>query len=117
MEKKTEEAKSGGKVAKDTMKIRMPQSVKSIAVIDSDEKGRDVPYTQYRKKKKKKKKSTLGFRETELVVRRLAEAQQAFVDSYLSRHNKSYRKKRDGWLVDAPENVFRATQKGLKKLF
>ena len=116
MEKKTEEAKSGGKVARDTMKARMPQSVESIAVVDSDDTGRDVQYIQYRKKKKKKK-STLGFRETERMVRRFAKAQQAFLDSYLSRHDKSSRKKRDGWFVDSPKNVFRATQKGLKKLF
>ena len=98
------------------MEIRLPASVESVVSLETDESGRTVQLTKYKKKKKKKRKGTMGLQQTELFLRRLGEAQQAFIDSYLARHNRSHRKKRDGWLIDSPKNVFRATEKGLDKL-
>lgn len=98
------------------MEIRLPASVESVVALETDESGRTVQLTKYKKKKKKKRRSTVGLGQAEAFLRRLAEAQQSFVDSYLARHNSSHRKKRDGWLLDSPKNVFRATEKGLDKL-
>lgn len=98
------------------MEIRLPASVESVVALETDESGRTVQLTKYKKKKKKNRKSTIGLRQAEVFLRRFAEAQQSFMDSYLARHNRSRRKKRDGWLIDSPGNVFRATEKGLDKL-
>ena len=98
------------------MELRLPKSIESVVVVESDNTGRVTPLTRFKKKKKKKRRSTIGIREAELLVRRLAEAQQAFINSYVGRHNNSHRKKRDGWLMDSPRNIMRATEKGLKKL-
>ena len=94
----------------------MPDSIESVVKLEADDSGRVTPMVTYKKKSEKKAKGTIGVRQAEQVVRRVIEAQQAFVDAYLDQHNKSARKKRDGWVADAPANVFKATAKGLKKL-
>lgn len=99
------------------MEIRLPESIESVVSLETDGAGRTTPLTRYKKKGSKKKKGTIGLRQTEMFIRRMAEAQQAFIDSYLSRHNNSETKKRNGWAIDSPSNLFRATEKGLKKLF
>lgn len=98
------------------MEIRLPESIQSVVTLEKDETGRTTPLTRYKKKSKKKKKGTIGLRQTEMFIRRMAEAQQAFINSYLSRHNESETSKRNGWAVDSPSNLFRATEEGLRKL-
>lgn len=99
------------------MEIRLPESVESVVSLETDDSGRTTPLTRYKKKGPKKKKGTIGLRQTEKFVRKMAQAQQAFIDAYLSRHDDSETKKRNGWIVDSPSNLFRATETGLKKLF
>jgi hypothetical protein len=66
--------------------------------------------------KKKRKKQSKGLRFLEKLVRRRAQASQAFSNEYAERHRRSNRKKRDGWLRDLGVNVFKANDKAAKKL-
>ena len=63
-----------------------------------------------------KKKSTRLMRPIEKVARSLADASNAATSTYLKRHKKSNRKRRDGWVRDTPSNVFEAGRKALKKI-
>ncbi len=60
-----------------------------------------------KRKHKKLSKSTTLF---EKIARRTARVQRAISNDYLVRHNRSNRKKRDGWLRDLGYNIFRAQQ-------
>jgi len=68
------------------------------------------------KHKKKRKKLSRGSRPMERLVRRMARANRKSSDIYLDRHNRSNRKKRNGWLRDLSYNVMRSNRKGQKGL-
>ena len=73
--------------------------------------------TIYSKKKGKKKQST-GLKDLGRAVNRVAKAVRRGADSYVTRHEKSNTKRRDGWLVDFDRNVLRADRSaytGLRK--
>jgi hypothetical protein len=61
-------------------------------------------------RKRRRKVSALG-RPLERVARRLSDAQLAFGEEAVRLHNKSTRKRRDGWLWDAPINVIKSQRK------
>jgi len=65
---------------------------------------------------KKRKKGTKAFGLVERIVRTSADVGVAAGESYMARHKKSNRKKKDGWIKDAPVNVVRSGMKGLKKV-
>lgn len=93
---------------------RVSSSVRRITVFQKNASGEVRPVTVYRRGGSKKKGSAL-LRPLERAARRVADAQVASAQSYLSRHDKS-NKKKDGWLQDLGNNVFRASQKGTKAL-
>lgn len=95
--------------------LRVGKQVKSIVQLEKDAYGQYVPVSLY-VEAGKKKRGTRGARAASKVIRRLAQAQQAYMDTYLSRHDRSNGKRRDGWLRDLPLNVMRATRSGTKKL-
>jgi len=65
--------------------------------------------------KRKRKKIPRNSKFTEKLVRRSARAQRSVFEQYLSRHNRSNRKKRNGWMKDWSKNIARATRKGGKR--
>lgn len=71
---------------------------------------------QIYKKKKKRKKIDRWMRPFEKSQRRMLQAANAFTDEALGRHNRSNRKRRNGWLRDYNLNAARAFRKGLKKV-
>jgi hypothetical protein len=77
--------------------------------------GRLAVYS-YRKKKKKKRKRSRELKGLERAVRRTAMASSSFSNRYLKAHRKSTRKKKDGWLRDLDDNLYKASKKGNKKL-
>jgi hypothetical protein len=93
---------------------RVSDSVRRITVLRKDASGVVVPVTLYQRSASKK--GTRGFRMFERATRRLMEAQAKGAQSYLSRHNKSNEKKKDGWLRDFNLNLIRASRKGTKAL-
>jgi hypothetical protein len=97
------------------MDIPVGKSIRRISVMQRDPAGNIVPVVVYRRRRSKKK-GTRGFKGFEKATRRMMEAQRSAADSYLSRHNKSNSKRRDGWIRDFPVNVVRAGETMRKSL-
>ena len=66
--------------------------------------------TVFRKRQKRRKVSVLG-RPIERAARRLVRAQIVFGHEVLRRHDRANRRRRDGWLVEAPGIVLDAGRK------
>lgn len=96
--------------------VRLNRWVKRITILRKDAgTGKLTAVKEYRKGGRRKKRSR-GLRLIEKVVRRLSNAQNTMSDIYGARHERSNRKKRDGWLKDLIPNVVKAQRKGFKKL-
>jgi hypothetical protein len=96
--------------------LRLGKSVRRITVLERDgASGEFAPVVIFRNNKKKRKTSR-AMRPLEKVVRRIVDAQESAADRYLARHNKSNRKRRDGWIRDLNLNMVRASRKGAKQL-
>ncbi|NUQ76332.1 MAG: hypothetical protein HUU21_22570 [Polyangiaceae bacterium] len=93
----------------------MSKFVERITDVELGAKGRGDASTIYKAKKKKRKVSG-WLKPMEKRDRRIAEATVAFGNELLSRHERSNKKRRNGWLRDAPLNVLRAQRKAIKKL-
>ena len=91
------------------------KSIRRITVLQTDPSGNIAPVVVYRRGRSKKK-GTRGFKIVERATRRIMEAQRSAADSYLSRHEKSNVKRRDGWIRDFPLNVVRAGNRGQRAL-
>lgn len=89
--------------------------VRRISVIHSGAEGPSVE-DLYVKALKRRRKGSRLLRPVEKVQRRLLKTQKAFADEALAQHDKSARKRKDGWLWDAPVIVFKANRKALKEL-
>ena len=70
---------------------------------------------KYRNKRKKKKRSK-RLKGIEREVNRVSKAGEAFFTKYRKRHNRSTRKKKNGWLRKLDVNLFKAANAGRKKL-
>ena len=66
---------------------------------------------------KSKRKVSRWLRPMEKGHRRLLAALAAWGTTLEDRHARSNRKRKNGWLRDAPVNVLRAQRKAAKKLF
>ena len=98
-------------------RIAVPDSVRRITVLHHSANGTVEAETIYRRATSGgRRKTSRLFRPAERVARRIADAQTRFAQSYLDRHNRSNRKRRDGWIGDYPSNVLRASRKGVKGL-
>jgi hypothetical protein len=96
--------------------VRLNRAVKRITVLKKDDAtGKFTAVAVYRQGGRKKKR-TRGLRLIEKVVRRLSRAQATAAGAYSARHNRSNRKKRDGWLKDLIPNVVKSQRKGIKIL-
>jgi hypothetical protein len=95
------------------MDMRLSKAIRRIVVLAPNE-GETV--TVYKGKKRKKKKGSRLWRPLEKTVRRLTKANRKYIGTYRGRHNKSNRKKKNGWLRDFNYNVLRATEKQAKAL-
>jgi hypothetical protein len=95
------------------MRIRgLGKTVRRITILGTDgEKPKRI-----RVGKRKKKKTSRAWKPGEKMMRRLIKANKTFANVYLERHDKSRRKKKDGWVRDFTYNLSRATRKANKKL-
>ena len=96
--------------------LRMPGSIRSIVMLQAGPLGQVEPTEIYRGEGRGKRKGTRLLRPVDRAVRRLARAQEAMAETYLERHERSNEKKRDGWLRDLGNNVYRASRRGQKEL-
>jgi hypothetical protein len=97
------------------MDLRMGKGVQEVVVLRRQPGGRLRATTLY-EKRKRRKKGTWGLNQVGKVVRTFAASQRAAAEAYLERHERSSRKKKDGWVRDLPYNVYRAARRGAKKL-
>ena len=85
--------------------MNLPKSVRSLTIIGSD--GVEVLFRK-RKKRKISKRTKPAERAVRLIARGVVEGAQ----EYLDRHEKSNKKKKDGWMKDSGKN----NRKAMKKL-
>lgn len=87
----------------------MGELIRRITVI---QRGGEHPdsVTVYRQPRKRRKVSVLA-RPLERVARRLVRAQVVFGQEMLRRHDRANRRRRDGWLVEAPAIVLESGRK------
>ena len=90
--------------------IQVSKSVRRITAIDRTEGGPSSRRTVYKKRTKTPRVSR-SLRASEEETRHIAEAYRTFAEDYLTRHARSNRQKRDGWLYDLQDNLFRAANK------
>ncbi len=87
-------------------------TVVSMGTGETDSVGRAV----YKRKRKRKRKVSKWLRPLEKMIRRSRRADQTFATEALKRHDRSNRKRRNGFIRDAPLNILQAARKRNKKL-
>jgi hypothetical protein len=98
-----------------TMARKFPKIVKSITVADGDEgEGREARIVY--KRKGAKKRGSPGLRKLDKLVRRVANANETFAGKYLSRHDRSNKRRKNGWLRDIVSNTARAIAPAARKI-
>ena len=95
--------------------LRLSKSVRRVTVLEKDSSGATTAVVVFKGRKKKKKQSR-AFMPAEQLFRRLADAQGTNGDENLSRHRRSNRKNRDGWIRDLALNMARSSRKGARRL-
>lgn len=88
--------------------------VKSAVLIKREADGAVAISTVF--KAKGKRRGSRRLRPLEKVVRRIGEAASTASDVYLSRHERSNRRKKNGWVKDIGKNIRKARRRGVKKL-
>lgn len=96
--------------------LRFGDSVRRVIQIQRDGAGGTLPVELYRRATGETKKSSALVRPFDRALRRMAKAQEVAAATYLARHDRSRTKRRDGWLTDLNNNVWRASRKGQKAL-
>ena len=94
--------------------MTVSKTIEKIVVLKSNSEGEAEPVVVYRKGRKRK--GSPMTRKLGGSLERGLKAQIAMTQDYLSRHKKSSRKKRDGWITDMGGNLKRAMKKGRKCL-
>jgi hypothetical protein len=94
---------------------RLSGSINRITVLRKDPSGFTIPVVVY-KRASKGKKGSRTFKAAEKATRRMAKAQRRTAADYIARHDKSNRKKKDGWVRDWLVNSIRSENKGVKAL-
>lgn len=89
----------------------MAKFLRRITAVSRDGGTIDTIY----KEKKKKKKTSLWLRPMERAHRRTAQAIKVFGETLYTRHNRSKRKRRNGWFLDTGLNLMRANRKATRK--
>ena len=96
--------------------LNVPKSVRSIVVTKTEPSGERSTRVLLDKRSKRKKQSEI-LRPFERLARSLVRARITGAESYLALHNKSNRKKKNGWARNLLRNAIRAKRKGLRKIF
>lgn len=91
-------------------RVVSPKSVRKVIVVGD---AGDVAVLQSSKSKKKSQSALL--KPFERVQRRMAEAVKAGASEYLDGHEKSNRKKKNGWVRDIGKNTADANRKAMKQ--
>lgn len=97
-----------------TTDLRLGPSIRRVTILTPDPSGQTKATVIYERPREGKKQSR-RLKPVESAVRRTMQGFSTAADDYLERHDKSNAKKRDGWLMEMPGNVFKAMRKGSKR--
>ena len=95
--------------------IRPSKAINRIIMLQPGPSGSLVRTVLYENPNETKKQTRI-LRPLERVVRRVSRAQLDYWGTLVSRHNRSNRKKRDGWIRDSVTNLAKASQKRAKQI-
>ncbi|NET25418.1 hypothetical protein [Okeania sp. SIO1I7] len=91
------------------------EEIKSVTVLQSDEDFGGNPSTIYgksaKKRKNKKKKQSNALKPYEKAVFKMAKMYDKATKEYRERHERSNRKKKNGWIKDFAKNYSKAMSK------
>ena len=93
----------------------MARFVKRITAVQLGAQPSGTLVWKAKRKKKKRKVSDVG-RPLEKLQRSLLKAHKEYAEVRLDRHNRSARKRKDGWLTDHHRNSTRARHKSIRTL-
>ncbi len=82
-----------------------------ITVIRRDETGRLIARERYEGEGRRRKKQSKLLKPIERTLRNAVRFESRLLNDYLSRHERSNAKKRNGWVKDLPTNLVRAIRK------
>lgn len=94
--------------------IKLDAIVGRMTVLRRDMQTGHVYVASVLKNEGGKKKNTKLMRPVEKLVRRLGKAQAKSASIYSERHERSSRKKKNGWLFDLVSNMRKAQSQGWK---
>ena len=99
---------------------RLDRSVRRVTVVSGDGDrsgvGRTVQLHVRRERRRRRRKVSRELRPEERLVRRMVRAFEVGAREYLRRHDRSTRRRRDGWLDNMDRNLERAHEKMLDEL-
>jgi len=93
----------------------LPRSY-SVARISKIERTADGVVTTTVLAKPKRKRVSKRYKKADKTLRRLARAQRVAADEFLSRHERSNARKKNGGVKKFARNATKAARKGVKKL-
>ena len=93
---------------------RMSSLVRSATLVTFGADG--TPTSTPLHRQKRGRRVPKRWRGVERALRRLGAAQATAAGEYLTRHNRSNRRKKNGWLKDLGKNAGKARRRGFKKL-
>ena len=91
-------------------------AVRAIVALYEQPDGSVTAKVLHARQRRRRKKASDNLRFIEKAVRRVADAQQGFHETYREGHERSKDKRRDGWVHDLPRNLQRAGRKAQKLL-
>lgn len=100
-----------------TNRIRVGSAVRSITVTQTSLTGPAKVVEIYSRKDKKRKKESAWVRMVGRFARRMARARMLSGQYYLERHDRSRRKKKNGWSRDFADNLKKARKDANKRAF
>lgn len=88
----------------------MDKLINRVTVV---QRGADAPpaITVYKRPRKGRSKVSFLTRPLERAAKRIVKAEIIFGQEFLRRHDESNRRRRDGWLLEAPANVVESGRK------
>ncbi|HYI12093.1 MAG TPA: hypothetical protein VEK57_23775 [Thermoanaerobaculia bacterium] len=95
--------------------LKLHPAVERVTILHKDpETGRFRPSAVY--KNEGRKRTSKRLRPMEKFIRRMGKAQARAAAVYNARHDRSNRKKKNGWLKDLISNMGKAHKQGWKTL-
>ena len=93
----------------------LSKTIRRVTIVERDASGETRAVAVY-VRPRRRKRQTRGLKPVERAVRAASKAGDAFATTYRSRHRRSNRKRRDGWLRDSLLNLAKAGDRARKKL-